>query len=389
MGLEAATYVEDLVITNPPGGDTKAQGDDHLRLIKGVLRNTLKRASKPFYFPTSIAKVANYTILPTDDNSTIYVDTSAGNVVLTAPASVEPGFHVKIIKSTFDGNSIIIQPPSGIINVVYTKVRRSAPFVVTELVWVGVWVATRHHGIIPGSVVPYWGVGLPPGYLWADGSSFVADDFQELFIALANRNVLPDLRGRVPVGRDNMGVGAAGIVTAALSGIAGTSLGAVGGTEVHTLGVTQIPAHTHGGGTSSNGAFDTGSVPTTGASLDHVHFATSGDDSPDHAHLGGDLYDAEGHNNYTVTLGGATTLVNAVNPSGTGNTGAATARHQHAVVTGGMRTVGNAPTDHNHNYQVSVGPHSHTITTDNGTGGGLAHLNMQPSLIMNYIVLAE
>lgn len=388
MGLEAATYVEDLVTTNPPGGDTKAQGDDHIRLVKTALKNTLKRSNKAFYFPTTITKSAAYTILLADDNSTIYVDTAAGNVVLTPPATADLGFRVKIIKATFDGNSIIIQPSSGTINSGFTKVRRSTPFTVTELMWVGVWIATRNHGNIPGSVMPYYGAGLPPGYLWADGSTFVADDYQELYQALGNTNVLPDLRGRVAVGRDNMGVGAANRVTAA-SGITGSSLGAAGGSETHVLTVSQLPAHTHGGNTSSNGSFDTGSVATTGASLDHVHFASTGDDTPDHAHVGGDLYDAEGHTNYTVTIGGATTLVNAVNPSGAGNTGGATARHQHTVVTGGMRTAGNAPTDHTHSYQVAVGNHSHTITTDNGSGGGAAHLNMQPSLIMNYIVLAE
>lgn len=388
MGLEAGTYIEDLVTTNPPGGDVKAQGDDHIRLIKTILRNTLKRSSKPFYFPTTITKNAAYTILLADDNSTIYVDTSAGNVVLTPPATADLGFRVKIIKATFDGNSIIIQPSSGTINSAFTKVRRSTPFTVTELMWVGVWIATRNHGNIPGSVAAYYGGGLPPGYLWGDGSSFVADDYQELFQGLGNTNVLPDLRGRVPVGRTNMGVGDAGRVTAA-SGITGTALGAAGGTETHILGVTQLPAHMHGGGTSANGAFDTGTVNTGGASLDHVHFATSGDDSPDHAHVGGDLYDAEAHTGFTVTLGGGTTLVTAVNNTGAGNTGGATIRHQHAVVTGGMRTVGNAPTDHSHTYNVAVSNHSHTITTDNGNGGGLAHQNMQPSLIMNYIVLAE
>lgn len=41
MGLEAATYINELVPTNPVGAtDPKAQGDDHLRLIKQVLQNT-------------------------------------------------------------------------------------------------------------------------------------------------------------------------------------------------------------------------------------------------------------------------------------------------------------------------------------------------------------
>lgn len=40
MPLESATYIDDLVVTNPDAGDVVAQGDDHLRLLKSVLKNT-------------------------------------------------------------------------------------------------------------------------------------------------------------------------------------------------------------------------------------------------------------------------------------------------------------------------------------------------------------
>ena len=39
MGLESGRYIEDLVVSNPLGTDGKAQGDNHLRLIKQVLKN--------------------------------------------------------------------------------------------------------------------------------------------------------------------------------------------------------------------------------------------------------------------------------------------------------------------------------------------------------------
>lgn len=38
MGLETATKISELVATNPIGTDPKSQGDDHLRLIKSVLK---------------------------------------------------------------------------------------------------------------------------------------------------------------------------------------------------------------------------------------------------------------------------------------------------------------------------------------------------------------
>lgn len=41
MALESATYISDLVATNPTGADSRASADDHLRLIKAVLLATL------------------------------------------------------------------------------------------------------------------------------------------------------------------------------------------------------------------------------------------------------------------------------------------------------------------------------------------------------------
>lgn len=40
MGLESATYISDLVSTNPVAGDPKSQGDDHIRLVKSTIKAT-------------------------------------------------------------------------------------------------------------------------------------------------------------------------------------------------------------------------------------------------------------------------------------------------------------------------------------------------------------
>lgn len=47
MALESATYISDLVSANPPGSDTLAQADDHIRLIKGVLKSTFPNINAP------------------------------------------------------------------------------------------------------------------------------------------------------------------------------------------------------------------------------------------------------------------------------------------------------------------------------------------------------
>jgi microcystin-dependent protein len=81
------------------------------------------------------------------------------------------------------------------------------------------------------------------GWVLADGSSCVGTKYQTI---TGNANI-PDLRGRVLAGKDDMGGVAANRLTAAGSGITGTTLGAVGGVETHTLTGAQsgIPAHAH------------------------------------------------------------------------------------------------------------------------------------------------
>lgn len=40
MGLETATYIDSLVVTNPDGADARTSVDDHIRLIKATLKRT-------------------------------------------------------------------------------------------------------------------------------------------------------------------------------------------------------------------------------------------------------------------------------------------------------------------------------------------------------------
>ncbi len=47
MGLEVATYINGLVISNPAGTDDRSQGDDHIRMIKSVLKNTFPNITGP------------------------------------------------------------------------------------------------------------------------------------------------------------------------------------------------------------------------------------------------------------------------------------------------------------------------------------------------------
>jgi len=111
--------------------------------------------------------------------------------------------------------------------------------------------------ILPaGILMPYAGSTEPSGWVFCYGQTIdsVANTlYARLFTAIgttyggssASSFILPDLRGRMPAGKDNMGGTAASRITAAVSVITGTTLGATGGSEaLHTHTHTQN-AHLH------------------------------------------------------------------------------------------------------------------------------------------------
>lgn len=119
--------------------------------------------------------------------------------------------------------------------------------------------ATSASGIPAGSVFDYAGTAAPSGYLLCFGQAVSRSTYSDLFTAIgttfgsgdgSTTFNLPDLRGRVAAGKDDMGGSAANRITSGGSGITGTTLGAAGGTQTHTLTTAEMPAHTHSLGTS-------------------------------------------------------------------------------------------------------------------------------------------
>lgn len=109
MGLESATYVSDLASSNPLAGDVRAQGDDHLRLLKSVLQTTFPNASKPFRFPATLAaQTSNYTVLSSDAGKVIPVSASGGAVTLTLPSAPDDGFYILAIKTDSSVNAVTV-----------------------------------------------------------------------------------------------------------------------------------------------------------------------------------------------------------------------------------------------------------------------------------------
>ncbi len=186
--------------------------------------------------------------------------------------------------------------------------------------------------LIPiGSVWPFAGASAPSAnWLLCDGSIVAQATYVSLFALIsttyntggegAGNFRLPDIRGRVIAGQDDMGGTSANRLTnpvSTIGGIDGDVLGGTGGAETHVITEAQLDAHTH-----SNSV----SAPTVTPMYRNNQFENAG--------LGA----------YPVTWSEA-------------DIGAGTSAHAHTV----------------------------TIAD---TGSSAAHNNVQPTIIMNYIIRA-
>lgn len=245
MGLETTTYVSGLTPSWPLSGDTKSQGDDHIRLIKATLQATFPTAAKPYYFPTAEVVTANQVLDATDQNNTMYLDTTGGALTVTLPTltATDKGWRVDIVKSSTDTNGITVSPPSGNITSRVgntATIRVGVAFEPATFIWTGAAWICHKPGAVIGQVFSYDGATTPAGFLDQDGSIYSNTTFAELFAVLAT-TTLRDRRGRADIG--------AGTGTGLTARTAGTTYG----TEAETLTAAQIPAHSHPNTLTDNG----------------------------------------------------------------------------------------------------------------------------------------
>lgn len=259
-----------------------------------------------------------------------------------------------------------------------------------------------------GIVSPFAGATAPTGWLMCNGSAVSRTTYADLFTTIgttfgsgdgSTTFNLPNLNGRVPVGFN---------VTQADFDFVGKS----GGSTTHTLTTNEMPSHTHiqnshsHTGSSNSAGFHNHSASTESAGS-HSHTAST-NTAGGHTHGG---TNSGGSHTHSYNVGTTAATVTSVSGSGVSSVGLAQRQtssitsaqttgsagsHTHTIDSAGSHSHTVTIDDggsHSHTVTVdSNGDHSHTITVGSTTavnqnaGGGLAHNNLQPYIVLNYII---
>jgi|GEM_PF-1983657 len=162
-------------------------------------------------------------------------------------------YTLQLNGANIDVNTNVLPAMTGVVSGLLPMARAQGDAVIMEVTPPGAALA----GVPTGGIMPWSSEVVPDGWLLCDGRPVSRMDQAGLFAVIgitygAGNGMttfnLPDLRGRVVVGLDNMGGAAANVITGTWARYAG----GVFGEERHQLITAEMPAHTHNVGTILN-----------------------------------------------------------------------------------------------------------------------------------------
>lgn len=158
MPIEAASWPSELVPGDPAGNQPGKQGDDHIRLLKQVIKNAFPTLSRAFYPPQTSVKAVNYVVLSTDDNTTFLVDATGAARSITLPTlgATDIGWNTTVKKSDASANAVTIVGTVGGVASPSLTAQHATMFVIwTGTAWEGFYylpVTLAGNAIIPGTL---------------------------------------------------------------------------------------------------------------------------------------------------------------------------------------------------------------------------------------------
>jgi microcystin-dependent protein len=154
--------------------------------------------------------------------------------------------------------------------------------------WREVWRNVAGGTVVPGTITIDAGTSAPDGWLQCYGQAVSRTTYSAIFSRLSTTYGvgdgsttfnLPDLRGRVVAGQDDMGGSSANRLTNQSGGLDGDTLGDTGGSETHTLIDAELSSHTHTASLTVTGSVTNVGMASTGGALTHNVTDSAGDEA--------------------------------------------------------------------------------------------------------------